>query len=108
MQSEDDHLKATVALAKAAQLVKDPSFIDLINTALREGSFLFQQDSRVRPEWPPSSRRGFHDLTDLVAFATPQTFEMLHSKIDHVEDPGLKAALFSFEAKALNDIEKSK
>jgi hypothetical protein len=109
LQSEDDHLKAAVALAKASQAVGNrPGFIDLTNTALREGTLLFQQDSRFRPQWPPTGRRGFRDLTDLVSFTAPQISEMLHPQIEHIEDPGLKADLLSFEARALKDAQTSK
>lgn len=109
LQSADDHLKAAVALAKASQAIGDqPGFIDLTNTALREGILLFQQDSRLRPEWPPTGRRGFGDLTNLVFFTAPQISETLHPQIEHIEDPGLKADLLSFEARALKDAQTSK
>jgi hypothetical protein len=109
LQSEDDHVKAGVALAKASQALGDQmSLIELTNTALTEGALLFQRDSRARPEWPPTGRRGFQDLTDLVAFATPQIFDRLEPQINQIEDPSLKADLLSFEAKALNDAKKSK
>jgi hypothetical protein len=102
LQNEDDHLKATVALAKASRELGDQAgFSDLTNTALREGALLFERDTRLRPEWPPTGRRGFNDLRELVTFAAPH-LQTLHPQLEHIENLGLRVNLLSFEAKALN------
>jgi hypothetical protein len=109
LESEDEHLKAAVALAKASDAIGDrPSLIDLTNSALREGALMFQQDSRVRPDWPLSGRRGFRDLSALVGFTAPKIFDTVHLQVSQIDDPSLKANLLAFEAGALHEAEKVK
>lgn len=103
LRNPDDHLLGLVSLAQAAYYVKDdPNVSELTVAAIEEGAALFEQDSRVRPDWPPSGRRGFRDLTELVAFGTGHHQALLIDRVQRIQNESLKANLLSIAAKGLS------
>ena len=102
IRDRDEYLRAVVALAKASHEVQDPdSFSQLTSTALQQGTILFEEDSRQRPQWPLSERQGFKQLSDAVEFSASHGLESLHNQVLQLQNLELKANLLTFEAKAI-------
>jgi hypothetical protein len=100
--NKDDQLRSMVALSKASFRIHDSSsFAELAATALEQGATLFEQDSRVRPEWSPYARRGYSDVVELVTFGTNNGLKSLPADIQKLASVELKAYLVSVEGGSL-------
>jgi hypothetical protein len=81
---DQQRLQVLVALAKAAWAVKDDGdFKALASRAFEQGSGMYSEDYRQRPELRAELRRGYAELKDIVRFATAHnlnwTVDRIHS-----------------------------
>jgi hypothetical protein len=103
------HLSALSSLAKGAYHVEgDYRFADLATAAVDEGTALFDEDSRQRPQLPPYLRKGYAQLASLAEFGARHGSDALLNRVQQIQDLGLKVDLLVYEAKGIKESQQHK
>jgi hypothetical protein len=103
------HLSALSSLAKGAYEVEGGDrFADLAIGAVDEGTALFYEDSRQRPQLPPYRRKGYAQLTSLAEFGAKHGSDALLNRIQQIQDFDLKVDLLVYEAKGIKEAQQHK
>ena len=105
---DQQRLQVLVALAKAAWAVKDDSdFKAFASRAFEQGSEMYREDYRQRPELRADLRRGYTELKDIVRFATAHNLSWTVDRIHSIQNVELRAHLLVFAAEGLAQRDKT-
>jgi hypothetical protein len=95
-------LQVLVALAKAAWTVKDEDdFKAFASRAFEQGSEMYREDYRERPELRADLRRGYSELKEIVRFATAHNLNWTVDRIRSIQNIELRAHLLVFAAEGM-------
>jgi hypothetical protein len=104
---DQQRLQVLVALAKAAWAVKDDGdFKAFASRAFEQGSEMYREDYRQRPELRADLRRGYAELKDIVRFATAHNLNWAVDRIHSIQNVELRAHLLVFAAEGLAQQDK--
>jgi hypothetical protein len=105
---DQQRLQVLVALAKAAWAVKDDvDFKAFASRAFQQGSEMYREDYRQRPELRADLRRGYAELKDIVRFANAHNVNWTVDRIHSIQNVELRAHLLVFAAEGLAQRDKA-